>query len=357
MDLGSNLSDRAAAVLKAVVENYVKVSSPVSSQSIAALPGFGLSPASIRNVMAELDEEGFLIQPHTSAGRVPSDKGYRYYAQDLVGLRALPEDHKSGIRSAVLDDDAVELESLLRSVSRTLSALSRNASVVGLRALGFSPIKRVQFINVNDGLVLAVLVTMGGEIRKHVIRVNTPYSAESLERMTNYFNDRFSCLNLGQVRRLLGKEIRSDRREAGGLLDSAFEMASAMEAKEYEEYSDKVYVDGAANLLGGGDERGSVGKVKALFRALDEKAGLLALLDGCLNSGGVSLTIGAESEMEELFDYTLVAHPFSGGDGSKGALGIIGGKRMNYAGNIALVAYAADAVSRRLAGRGAEEPL
>ena len=347
------LDHRAEQVLKSVVELYMANTEPVGARTLSKQPGFNLSPASLRNVMADLEEAGYLSQPHTSAGRVPSDKGYRRYVQSLIGPERLSENEKEDIRRAACGTEWGELVDLLMSVSKTLSDLSKQAGLVGLASWGGAPIKKIQFVHIEDHKILAVIVSAGGEIQNLLISSAEPVTQDSLDKMSNYFNDRFSGMSLKDIRLELLEEMKKEKDHIDMMLSMALSMAESIEERVSSvEKSNMIYLDGASNLISQTGNLVDISKIKALFKTFDEKSRLVSLLNDCFKSEGLNLIIGSESEMEELDVFSFVTHTFSGPGGSMGAVGIIGPKPMNYGRAMALVGYAAEQVSLRLAGLG-----
>ncbi len=342
------ISDRASAVLKAVVEGYIEKSEPIGAEVISSQYNFGLCAASIRNVLGDLESRGYLTQPHISAGRVPSDKGFRYYAQSLVERIELPENQARDIKRATVGDDFLELADFLGSVSRTLSNLSAQAGLAGVATSGSAPIRKVQFVKISNDMTLAVVVATNGEIQRYVIKTRDVFTQDVLDKITNYYNEKFTYLNLAQARRLLMKKLQREENCLDALRTAALEVAEKLVKQQQAAGAGKIYLDGASNLLNNTENPADLAGIKALFAAIDEKSMLAELLDDCLKSDGIYLVIGSESEIGELADYTVVAHPFSGLSGMAGAVGIIGNKRMNYGHVMALVAYTARSVSGRL---------
>lgn len=342
------LNERACGVLRAVVESYIEKSEPVGAGAIVKSHGFNLSPATIRSVMAELEEAGFLSQPHTSAGRAPTDQGFRYYASNLVKPVNLSREQAQDIHRAAYSFEWLELTGLMESVSKALSTLSHQASLAGLTSLGSAPIKKAQFVHIKDRMALAVVIMANGEARHYFIKARDDISQDFLDRMTNYFNDRFSFLSLVQIRRLLYKEIQKEKNRADRMMISALAVTEEIEKQANCDNADKIHIEGASNLLSHLEGSGDYEIVKALFETLSEKEKLVSLLDECIKSDGISLSIGAESEIEGLSGFSVITHPFSGYGGLEGAVGIIGSKRMDYGHVMALVAYAAKSVSGRL---------
>jgi len=351
----SKISDRAGAVLKAVVDGYIEKSEPIGAKAISSQYDFGLCAASIRNVLADLEARGYLTQPHASAGRVPSDKGFKYYAQSLVGRTELPEDQARDVNRATLGEDFLELADFLESVSRTLSNISEQAGLAGVATSGSAPIRKIQFIRIASNMTLAVVVTTNGEIQRYVIKTRDMFTQDILDRITNYYNDKFTYLNLAQTRRLLMKKLQREENRLDALRKAALEVAEKLVNQEQAAGAGKIYLDGARNLLNNMEKPEDLAGVKALFAAMDEKSMLMEILGNCLKNDGIYLVVGSESEIDGLADYTVVAHPFSGLSGMAGAVGIIGNKCMNYGHVMALVAYTARSVSGRLTSQNIGE--
>jgi len=347
-DVVPMLNERACGVLRAVVESYIEKPEPVGSGAIVKSHDFNLSPATIRSVMAELEEAGFLSQPHTSAGRTPTDQGFRYYALYLVEPVDLSSEQAQDIHRAAYSFEWLELTGLMESVVKSLSNLSRHASLAGLISLGSAPIKKAQFVHIRDRMALAVIIMANGETRHYFIKARDDISQDSLDKMTNYFNDRFSFFSLAQIRRLLFREIQKEKNQANKMMISAFWVTEEIEKQANHDNADKIYIEGANNLLSQSDRSGDYEIIKALFETLSEKERLVSLLDECIKSDGINLTIGAESQIEGLSGFSVITHPFSGYGGMEGAVGIIGRKRMDYGHVMALVAYAAKSVGERL---------
>lgn len=345
----SSLDERSAKVLKAVVESYMKSAEPVGASAITRRYGFNLCPATIRNVMAELEEEGFLYQPRAAAGRAPSDKGYRYYAVELVTPQPLPPDEMRDIRQAAHGSQWREAAELLGSLSRTLAQLSRQASLIGVTSWGAAPIRQIRFVSLNSTLVMAVVVAQGGEIQNQLLTTSEPYSQDDLDRLSNYFNARFSGLTLDRIREKIKTEIARERDRVDVLLSRALLMARLMEEKSAVDDSNAFFVDGASNLLVGSPGMDMAG-VKALLKTFEERGRLIVLLNECLKDEGLNLIIGSELELEGFGGCSLVTQVFRSGEGAVGCVGILGPKTMDYGRVMSLVTYAAGQVSVRLNG-------
>lgn len=348
------MNARSAQVLKAVVEMYIAQSEPVGARAISKKYDFSLSPATIRNVMADLEEEGYLSQPHTSAGRVPSDSGYRLYAQALVSHETLPLKEKKNICDAAYCPELREIAIMFSSITRTLANISHQAGLAGLSSWAATPMKKMRFVNMENRLALAVMVTTGGEMQSQLITLKKPMDQNALDKLTNFFNDRFSGKTLFQIRKALMDEIARDKNHINILSAQALFMAEEIEEKVTTDLNETIYIGGTSNLLAQRPGVIDISKMKALFKTLDEKSKLVDLLNSCIHSDGINLIIGSESNVTELNDYSLVTQAFTGEGGAMGAVGVIGLKQMNYGHVMALVAYTARQISRRLAGENVE---
>jgi heat-inducible transcriptional repressor len=345
----SPLDERSAKVLKAVVESYMQSAEPVGARAITSRYGFNLCPATIRNVMAELEDEGFLYQPRATAGRAPSDKGYRYYAVEMVTPQPLPPGEMRDIREAAHGTQWREAAELLGSLSRTLAQLSRQASLIGVTSWGAAPITQIRFVSLNSTLVMAVIVALGGEIQNQLLTMAEPYPQDDLDRLSNYFNARFSGLTLERIREKIKAEIAGEKHRVDALLTQALLMARLMEEKSALADSSAFFVDGASNLLGGSPELDIAG-VKTLLKTFEQRGRLIVLLNECLKGEGLNLIIGSELELEGFGGCSLVTHVFKSGEGAVGCVGILGPKTMDYGRIMSLVTYAAGQVSVRLNG-------
>ncbi|VAX17333.1 Heat-inducible transcription repressor HrcA [hydrothermal vent metagenome] len=345
-----NMDQRTAKVLKAAIESYIEKAEPVAARSISRNYNFNLSPASIRSVMADLEDAGFLSKPHTSAGRVPSDKGYRCYAEDLATHVGLNVAETERIRKVTFCSEAGELKEMLSAVSHALSEFTSQAGLVGLSSFASAPVKKVKFVSMEDNLVLAVIISTGGEMRNQLVRTDENFKQDDLDKLSNYFNDRFSGLALELIRKKLLAEIKKDRVRMDDLVAMALAMATELAEKTDNNEDGSIFMDGASNLIDQHSAKLSMAEIKALLKTLDEKKRLALLLNECLISKNVNLIIGAESEIEELKDFSLITHSFSGTEGAIGAVGVIGPRPMDYGRIMALVAYAAEQISITLTG-------
>ena len=338
-----SLSPRDREILRDVIYTFIVSGEPVSSRSVAKQERHGLSSASIRNVMADLEEQGYLRQPHTSAGRVPTPAGYHFYIETLMRQRAVPAQQRRYIDSR-LDEIAGKAEDQVARTSQLLSELTHQVGVVLIPALGDTVLKTVEFIPVAERRVLCVVVSSTGFIDSKLVEVESPVSREDLVRAGNYLTETFTGLTLREVRDRLLKLMADERAQVDRLLG----LALALARSSFPQGAQDVRVDGASELLSQ-PELADLGRVRRLFEAFDDKARLVKLLNQCLEGAGVRAWIGEDAELTSELDFALVATPYRVGDQVLGSLGILGPSRMEYDKIIPLVEYLADTLSVALA--------
>ena len=340
-----DLNDRNQCILKAVILSYIRTAYPVGSRNLTKIFDFGLSPASIRNIMADLEGLGYLIQPHPSAGRVPTEKGYRFYVDGLLS-EADPEtkNYDFGVQQYPFhrtDDIRV----LLQETSRMLSFCSHYAGIVLTPKFANMLFQHLQFIKLRRHHILMVFVSTEGLVQTKVIETDEDFDEQELDRFSFFLNDRFKGLTLQEIRtRLLG-QMWEDKQSYGHLLQMALEPISES-LKEAQ--GEELYLEGATNILEQ-PEFSNVEKMKALFRTFEEKYNIMKLLDKCFNSEGVRVFIGSENSFLGTNDCSLVITNYKRGNKVLGALGIIGQTRMEYSRVIPLVDYTAKLLSQTLA--------
>lgn len=337
------LDRRDHEILEAVVESYIETGEPVGSRVVSRHNREGLSPATIRNVMADLEEKHLLAHPHTSAGRVPTDMGYRAYVDQLVKSHRLPAVDEPMIES-YLHANQAEINELFSNVSRLLSRLSRHMGVVVTPHLARVRLRDIEFVRLGPHRVLVILVAGSGMLHNKVIEIEEDHSQDNLDKIGRYLTDEFKGHTLPEIRDrildLMGQEkalYDTLLRDALKLGKAGLEIGSRMEA------SGEVFVDGTANLLSE-PEFASIKRLKALFRTFEEKHELLLVLNRCLEQQpeGVRVIIGSENPSPEMTDCALIASNYGLPGQTLGTLGIIGPTRMEYARAIALV----DSVAR-----------
>ena len=331
-----DFSERMKKVLGAVVEAYIDTAEPVGSKAIAANLGMNLSSATIRSIMGELEETGLLYQPHTSAGRVPTEKGFRFYVDYLIDVHELDEGERQGIRAKYLGYQA-EAEVLFKETSRILSSSSRYLGVVWAPKMSLAVLQHIEFVRLKRHVVMAILVSPTGFVYHRVIEVERDFSQSELDRLSDYMNSFLTGLSLQQAREKLIEEMKVEK----SMYDQLFSQALRL-AEEALSLSDEteVFIEGRTNIIHE-PEFGKISIMTDFFRTFEEKATLVKLLDRCMDPRGLRIAIGSESEVQEMETCSLVTSTYGCKGEVLGALGVIGPRRMNYSRVIPLVDYTA----------------
>lgn len=342
------LGTRARQILRAVVQEYLETGDPVASSTLARAPGIVLSPASVRAVLADLEALGFLDKPHTSAGRIPTEKGYRFYVDVLVRLKQVVGREKEMIDQRYDPTRTLATpERLLADTSRLLHELTRHAGVVSTPRSEES-FRSIDFLRLRENRVLAVCVTGSGAVRNRLLTVDFPVNQEQLERASRYLQETLATSRtLGEVREALARELRSDRASADELAARALVLgARAVEVED--PLGPSVMLEGEMSLLSEKALAENVEQLRALFRGLEEKQRVASLLDRAVEAGELTLFIGEETGLSGGGGLSVVVAPYRRGDAIVGAIGVIGPSRMAYGRVIPIVEYTARALSRTL---------
>jgi len=335
-DGDNQVSERAQHFLKVLIERYIRDGQPVGSRTLSKETGLELSPATVRNVMADLEEMGLVSSPHTSAGRVPTDLGYRLFIDSLLTVKRLATQEVDAMRRR-LNDDLGDASALIESTSQLLSGVTRLAGVVMMPRHEHSAFRRIEFLSLSGNRVLAILVTSEGEVHNRVVNTDRSYLPAELERAANCLNDMFTGRDLHEVRRRLVADMKVTREHMDQVMLQAVEIAQqVVEVAETAEGADDCFIAGQTNLMEF-NELASVERLKALFDAFTEKSQILHLLDRCIAAEGVRIFVGEESGYRLLDDCSLVTAPYGSDDQVIGVLGVIGPTRMNYSRVIPLV--------------------
>jgi heat-inducible transcriptional repressor len=345
--MSNPLDERAGELLKLLVERYIRDGQPVGSRTLSRMADLGLSPATIRNVMSDLDALGFVASPHTSAGRIPTTRGYRYFIDSLLAPESLSDDEAQQIVDELVPGDR-SAKSLAAAASDLLSRLTQMAGVVTLPRRNLAVLRRIEFLPLSGSRVLAILVVNEHEVQNRVLNTERPYGADELMRYAQLLNEHFAGRDLVSLRAALAQEAMDVQAHVNRLLRDAASIAE--QAIKRDERSDYV-VAGQPNLMGF-QELGDVGRLRNLFEALDRKRDLLALFDQCLQADGLQIFIGDESGYRVLDECSVVTTPYYVDGKVAGVLGVIGPTRMAYSRIIPLVQQTAHALSVGLKGRG-----
>ncbi|UCF30332.1 MAG: heat-inducible transcription repressor HrcA [bacterium] len=336
--------ERHRNVLMAVIHTYIAAAEPVGSKTVADRYQFGLSPATIRHVMAELEEAGFLAQPHTSAGRIPTEKAYRFYVDLIKSAQEVSDMQVNRFRDALMDHSG-GVEGLLRKTSKMLSNFSHYTGIALPPGQRRSVFRRVSFVRIGPGTILAVLVSLSGVTQNRLVKHGEDFSQDALDSMSRFLTDRFRGMGLEDMRRQLVGDIRKDRENFDRTMTVALQLAEHLFE---EDETEDIYVEGSSNILDLPEFSQNLKKMRHLLQTLEEKKNLLVLLDETIKSEGLTVLIGSEMGIERMRDISLVVSRYGRGDVPLGTVGIIGPLRMDYSQVIPLVASAANAVSESL---------
>jgi heat-inducible transcriptional repressor len=319
------LNERAQLLLKALIENYIRDGQPVGSRTLSRDAGLSLSSATIRNVMADLEDLGFVASPHTSAGRIPTDKGYRFFVDTLLKLQPLHHEEVEEIERR-LGVDASNGRSLVQTVSQMLSSVTRMAGLVTLPNPNYIALSHIEFVSLSENRALAVMDNR--EVQNRVVQLDRHYSTEELRRAANYLNESFVGRSLPDVRAQLVLQLQETRQHMNQLMLDAIQVAQKVFDTKTDQRVEYV-IAGETNLMGFA-ELSNVDRLRRLFEAFNEKHDILRLLDGCLRADGIQIFIGQESGYRILDDISVVTAPYMLDNKVVGVLGIIGPTRMAY---------------------------
>ncbi len=336
----SGLSERDLNVFRVIMEEYIRVAEPVGSRKIAK--EFGLSAATIRNIMADLEDHGLLEQPHISAGRIPTDAGYRFYVDNFISIdepaTLLNQESQRKIQKSL--DERNEIERVMLQASQLLSRLTNYTGLVIAPRFTNLIYRRIQFIRVKEYRVLAVFVAENGLIQNKYLVTEQDYDQDFLDKITRLLNERFADKSLVEIRKDIASIWEEDRRKYDLLLDSAVRLGEMAINRNLLEKADKVYIEGTFNILDLPEFK-DLSKLRELFRTFTERTAMIRLLDRCMEEDGVSVAIGTETDIPEISDMSVVAAKYTVNENVAGGLGVIGPKRMHYKEVVSLVSYMA----------------
>jgi heat-inducible transcriptional repressor len=321
------LNERAQMLLKALIENYIRDGQPVGSRTLSRDSGMSLSSATIRNVMADLEDLGFVASPHTSAGRIPTDKGYRFFVDTLLKLKPLPNDEIEEIERR-LGNESSNGRALVQTVSQMLSSVTHMAGLVTLPNPNYIALTQIEFHALSENRALAIMVMSNREVQNRVVQLDRYYSPEELRRAANYLNESFSGRSLPDVRAQLLLQLQETRQDMDQLMQDAIQVAQKVFDTKADDQVEYV-IAGETNLMGFAG-LSNVDRLRRLFEAFNEKHDLLRLLDNCLRADGIQIFIGQDSGYRILDDISLVTAPYMLDNQVVGVLGIIGPTRMAY---------------------------
>jgi len=336
------LPERDRRILGALVQAYIEHGEPISSLWLASR-GFGVSSATLRNIMARLEEQGYVRQPHTSAGRVPTDLGYRLYVDQLLAERRAS---RPGVQMQARLRRAGTVEDMLSHASHVVSRASHQLGFAIAPAAEMTMLERLDFVPLDGRKLLVVVVAAGGHISHKVIELSEEYSAVELEQAANYLNAEFKGRSLLQVRQAVLERLQEERTLYDDLMARALRLACSTFGEM--DMAPTVFIQGTSLLfeeIAGDDPDVTLGTLKTLVRMMEEKTRLVRLLDDYISSDGLTIVIGSEHPSPDLQHFSLVACTYSDGHGT-GAVGVIGPTRMRYLRAINAVESLSKAIDR-----------
>ncbi|MDB5796280.1 MAG: hrcA [Paucimonas sp.] len=335
------LDKRAQTLLKALVERYIADGQPVGSRALSKFSGLELSPASIRNIMSDLEEMGFVASPHTSAGRVPTPRGYRFFVDTLLTVQALNENVvETRMPPRLLPGSP---QRVISNAAQVLSSLSQFAGVV-LSPKRDTAFKQLDFIRLSERRILLVIVSPSGEVQNRLLLTDVDYTPSQLIEAANYLNQHYGGQRFETVRLRLADELRQLRDDMTRLLQAAVEAGNDAMTEE----SDEVVISGERNLLSVSDLSSNMTSLRQLFELFEQKTSLMQLLDVSSKATGVQIFIGGESHLLPSGDMSVVTAPYEVNGTVVGTLGVVGPTRMAYERVIPIVDITAKLLSNAL---------
>jgi heat-inducible transcriptional repressor len=338
------LDGRAREVLREIVMQHISSGEAISSRSLAKCGRFHLSPASLRNVMADLEDLGYLAQPHTSAGRVPTDRGYRYFIEYLMKSRMLTDRERNSIDDQVAH--ANEIDEMLQLASRIVSHMSDQIGLVFMPTLLQFVVRSVDFVAVAESRVLCVFVGSNGVVINKVVETRVVFNRDELQRISRYITYEFGGMTLDAIRRRLIRMTEEERAQHDEMLQKTLHLGIEAVGEVLPMERD-LYVEGAASILTK-PEFADAESLRKTFLAIQEKEKLVHLLESCLDEDGLQILIGGESDFTQVHNFSIVARRYGNQGGPLGMVGIIGPMRMEYARMAPLVDYLGRALSRKI---------
>lgn len=338
------LDPRAREVLHEIVMQHITSGEPIGSRMLAKCGRFHLSPASLRNVMADLEDLGYLQQPHTSAGRIPTDRGYRFFINHLMKSRVL-----SLREQAVIDEEvhqASEIAEVLHLASSVLSKLSDQVGIVFTPTLLQFAIRSMDFILVAESKLMCVIVGSNGMVVNKVIETRFTFTRDELEKISRFITAEFGGCTLDMIRRRLIRMTEEERTRQDQMLQKTITLG--IEAvNDVAPFEHELYVEGAASILNK-PEYADAASLRKTFLALQEKEKLIDILESCLSADGLQILIGSESDFTQIHNFSIVARRYGSSSAPLGMVGIIGPMRMEYSRMAPLVDYLSRALSRKI---------
>lgn len=336
-----HLDERSKKILRELISHYCWTGEPVGSRTLSRRAKMGLSPATIRNVLADLEELGYIEQPHTSAGRVPTDKGYRFYVTHLMRSQGLNPSQKEMIESQ-MQNTAGSLQDILTLTISLLSTLSHNVALAVTPNLDKLYLENIDFVPITGKRILAILITRGGSVSNKVVDLDESISSEELVRIANYIKSEFAGQTLPSIRKRILELMRHEQTQYDLLLKHAMVLGQKM--FDLAVSQEELLINGASQIVNY-PEFSDIRRTRELLEALEEKSRIVRLLTQCIEGDGIHILIGSENMHPDLRNLSLISSPYKYRGQPMGTLGILGPTRMEYGKIVPLVDHIAKAVS------------
>ncbi|RJX30218.1 MAG: heat-inducible transcriptional repressor HrcA [Oxalobacter sp.] len=335
------LEPRAQTLLKTLIERYIAEGQPVGSRALSKISGLDLSPATIRNIMSDLEDMGLIASPHTSAGRIPTPRGYRIFVDTLMTVQTIDA---QTVESALQPRSQTEQPNrIIQNAAQLLSSLSQFAGVV-LTPRHESVFKQIEFLRLSEKRILLVVIDPAGNVHNRLLLTDADYSPSQLVQAANFINQHYSGQSFDHVRQKVQHELRQLRDDMTRLMQAAIEAGS----EALTEHSDEVVISGERNLLSVSDLAHDMASMRKMFDMFEQKTGLLKLLDVSSKASGVQIFIGGESQLVPMDDMSIITAPYKVDNKIVGTLGVIGPTRMAYERVIPIVDITAKLLSSAL---------
>ena len=334
-------SERAQILLKMLVERYIAEGQPVGSRALARFSGLELSPASIRNIMADLEELGFIASPHTSAGRIPTPRGYRFFVDTLLKVRPLDQMEINQLEGQLQPDNT---QKLVLQASHLLSDLTRFACVVMTPKRRSAAFRHIEFLRLSEKRILLIIVAPDGDVQNRIILTDRAYEPSELVEGANFLNQNFAGLTFDEIKVRIQDELRKLREDMTRLMTQALEAGTEVMSQNSEDY----VLSGEHNLLHVQDLSSNMASLRRLFDMFEQKTSLLQLLDISSRAQGVQIFIGGESGLVPLDECSVVTAPYEVDGQVVGTVGVVGPTRMAYERVIPIVDITAKLLSSAL---------
>ena len=336
-------SRRAKDILSVIINKYIAEGMPIGSKNLSMSDQIDLSPASIRNVMSDLENLGFIASPHTSAGRIPTSKGYRFFIDSLLQLQPVNDREVESIKEKVINKESNSRE-LAKNISLTLSTITQLAGIVTVPKQNVSRLKELDFIPLSENRILAILVINDSEVENRILQMKREYTRDELRFTSNYINQNYIGRSFNYIKNDLLKQLKRTKELANSLMNDIVNIAEEVS----DESSSDEYILSGENKLLDFDKPSNIKELKSLFDAFNEKQEILHLLDKSMTTSNIQIFIGEESGYKMFNNCSLITSPYTTEDGAIGVLGVIGPTRIAYQKVIPIVDITAKILNQSL---------